>query len=47
MSENYSNPDLYVKFGRERIQPSIDLVSKITFDYPSNEIDIVYGPGHS
>ncbi len=41
------NPDLYLRFGKERIQPSIDLVSRIKIDDPSKIIDIGCGPGNS
>jgi trans-aconitate 2-methyltransferase len=41
------NPELYLKFGKERIQPSIDLVSRISFDNPENILDIGCGPGNS
>jgi trans-aconitate 2-methyltransferase len=41
------NPDLYLKFDRERIQPSVDLVSRIKIDAPSRIIDIGCGPGNS
>jgi trans-aconitate 2-methyltransferase len=41
------NPDLYLKFGRERIQPSIDLLSRVKSENPSRIIDIGCGPGNS
>ena len=41
------NPDLYLKFDKERTQPSIDLVSRIDFDKPKKIIDIGCGPGNS
>ena len=41
------NPDLYLKFDKERSQPSIDLVSRVKFDNPSGIIDIGCGPGNS
>jgi trans-aconitate 2-methyltransferase len=41
------NPDLYLKFDKERIQPSIDLVSRIDIEKPSKIIDIGCGPGNS
>jgi trans-aconitate 2-methyltransferase len=41
------NPDLYLKFNKERIQPSIDLVSRIDCKTPKNIIDIGCGPGNS
>ena len=47
MTKKDWNPDLYLKFDKERIQPTIDLVSKIDFDSPSKIIDIGCGPGNS
>ncbi len=41
------NPDLYLKFNRERIQPSIDLISRIDYERPGSIIDIGCGPGNS
>ena len=41
------NPELYLKFNKEKIQPSIDLVSRIDFDKPGKIIDIGCGPGNS
>ena len=41
------NPKLYMKYGNERTQPSIDLVSRIALDYPKSIIDIGCGPGNS
>jgi trans-aconitate 2-methyltransferase len=41
------NPELYLKFDKERTQPSIDLVSRIDFDKPEKIIDIGCGPGNS
>jgi len=41
------NPNLYLKFDKERTQPSIDLVSRIDIDHPSRIIDIGCGPGNS
>jgi trans-aconitate 2-methyltransferase len=40
-------PNLYLKFDKERTQPSIDLVSRIDIDHPSRIIDIGCGPGNS
>jgi len=40
-------PDLYLKFGKERTQPSIDLAAKIGLDDPKRIIDIGCGPGNS
>jgi trans-aconitate 2-methyltransferase len=47
MNKNDWDPELYLKFGRERIQPSIDLVNRIHIDNPSKIIDIGCGPGNS
>lgn len=41
------NPELYLKFGKERTQPSIDLVSRIDMTNPAKIIDIGCGPGNS
>lgn len=41
------NPELYLKFDKERIQPSIDLVSRIPVDDPKSIVDIGCGPGNS
>jgi trans-aconitate 2-methyltransferase len=41
------NPELYLKFDKERTQPSIDLVSRINCENPSKIIDIGCGPGNS
>lgn len=41
------NPDLYLKFDKERIQPTIDLVSRIEYEHPEKIIDIGCGPGNS
>lgn len=47
MGKSDWNPDLYLKFNRERIQPSLDLVTRIKSDSPSRIIDIGCGPGNS
>ncbi|MHC1782992.1 MAG: methyltransferase domain-containing protein [Anaerolineaceae bacterium] len=47
MSNKDWNPDLYLRFEKERTQPSIDLVSRINFDAPGKIIDIGCGPGNS
>jgi trans-aconitate 2-methyltransferase len=47
MNKKDWNPDLYLKFNRERIQPSIDLVSRIDHDNPLTIADIGCGPGNS
>ena len=41
------NPGLYLKFGDERTQPSVDLVSRIKAINPRNIIDVGCGPGNS
>jgi trans-aconitate 2-methyltransferase len=41
------NPELYLKFQKERAQPSIDLVSRIDLDAPELIIDVGCGPGNS
>ena len=41
------NPELYLRFQRERTQPSIDLVSRIEIDTPRAIIDVGCGPGNS
>ena len=41
MSTKDWNPNLYLKFGRERIQPSIDLASRIDMEDPVNIIDMI------
>jgi trans-aconitate 2-methyltransferase len=47
MSYKDWNPDLYLKFNKERIQPTIDLVSRIDLDEPGKIVDIGCGPGNS
>jgi len=47
MNKKDWNPDLYLKYDRERIQPSIDLVSRIECDNALKIIDIGCGPGNS
>lgn len=37
----------YLKFKKERTQPSIDLVSRIDIDNPAKIIDIGCGPANS
>jgi trans-aconitate 2-methyltransferase len=39
--------NLYLQFGSERTQPSIDLVSRINHPNPSRIIDLGCGPGNS
>jgi trans-aconitate 2-methyltransferase len=42
------DPELYLKFGNERTQPSIDLVNRIHLHkQPQNILDIGCGPGNS
>ena len=38
---------LYLRYERERIQPSIDLASRIDLDSPAAIIDLGCGPGNS
>jgi len=40
-------PSLYLEFGQERTQPSIDLVTRIDHENPTRIIDIGCGPGNS
>ncbi len=47
MSPKDWNPDLYLRFEKERTQPSIDLISRIDLDRPQKIIDIGCGPGNS
>jgi trans-aconitate 2-methyltransferase len=47
MSKHDWNPELYLAFGKERIQPSIDLVARIDYEHPQRIIDIGCGPGNS
>lgn len=47
MNKNDWNPDLYLKFDKERIQPSIDLAARIDYLQPKRIIDIGCGPGNS
>ena len=41
------SPELYLKFNKERIQPSMDLVSRTDLENPETIIDIGCGPGNS
>lgn len=41
------NPELYLKFNKERTQPSIDLAIRINIENPRKIIDIGCGPGNS
>ncbi len=49
MKEDFTdwNPDLYLKFRSERMQPILDLVSRINLASPRSIIDIGCGPGTS
>lgn len=40
-------PELYLKFEKQRTQPSIDLASRIDMETPGRIIDIGCGPGNS
>lgn len=46
MAEKW-NPDLYLKFQRERTQPSMDLVNRIELESPEAILDLGCGPGNS
>jgi trans-aconitate 2-methyltransferase len=41
------NPNLYLKFGNERTQPSLDLIARIAIANPTHIIDLGCGPGNS
>ena len=47
MNKKDWNPELYLKFGKERTQPSIDLVSRIDKEDPDSILDVGCGPGNS
>lgn len=47
MSKHDWNPDLYLVFDKERIQPSIDLVARIDHPHPAKIIDVGCGPANS
>ena len=47
MNKQDWNPELYLKFDKERTQPSLDLVSRINFENPKRIIDVGCGPGNS
>lgn len=39
--------DLYMRFGNERTQPSIDLLARVALEQPKRIIDLGCGPGNS
>ncbi len=39
--------DLYLKFGNERTQPSIDLAARVALSEPARVLDLGCGPGNS
>lgn len=41
------NPQLYLKYGNERTQPSIDLAARIAHQNPTRVVDLGCGPGNS
>lgn len=41
------NASQYLKFGRQRTQPAIDLVCRIGLKYPEKILDVGCGPGNS
>lgn len=41
------NPDIYLQFASERIQPSIDLINRINLLHPKHILDVGCGPGNS
>lgn len=41
------NSAQYLKFVKERTQPSLDLISRIKIENPAKIIDIGCGPGNS
>lgn len=45
--KNDWNSNQYMKFGKERTQPSLDLISRVKDLEPSNILDIGCGPGNS
>jgi trans-aconitate 2-methyltransferase len=47
MKKHDWDPDLYLQFNKERLQPAIDLVSKIDCVGPNKILDIGCGPGNS
>ena len=47
MKKHDWNPEMYLKFSKERTQPSVDLVSRIDYNKPDSIIDIGCGSGNS
>jgi trans-aconitate 2-methyltransferase len=47
MKENDWQPGLYMRFAKQRTQPSIDLVNRITLTDPHEILDVGCGPGNS
>ncbi len=41
------NPNQYLKFKNERLQPSLDLISRIELENPATILDLGCGPGNS
>lgn len=41
------NPHLYMQFGNERTQPSIDLANRVAVARPQRVVDVGCGPGNS
>ncbi|MCX6047957.1 MAG: methyltransferase domain-containing protein [Chloroflexi bacterium] len=41
------NPELYLRFNKERTQPAIDLLNRIEADAPTKILDVGCGPGNS
>jgi len=41
------NSEQYLKFGKQRTQPTIDLAKRIPVEHPGNILDIGCGPGNS
>lgn len=41
------NPEQYLRFKKQRTQPAIDLIKRISIEQPRNILDIGCGPGNS